>query len=48
MFLVEQNAHAALSIADIGYVIETGHTILTGPGSELLKNEQVKRAYLGM
>ena len=48
VFLVEQNAHAALSIADIGYVIETGHTILTGPGSELLKNEQVKKAYLGM
>jgi branched-chain amino acid transport system ATP-binding protein len=48
IFLVEQNAHAALSIADIGYVIETGHTILTGPGPELLKNEQVKAAYLGM
>ncbi len=48
IFLVEQNAHAALSIADIGYVIETGHTILTGPGSELLRNEQVKKAYLGM
>jgi branched-chain amino acid transport system ATP-binding protein len=48
VFLVEQNAHAALSIADIGYVIETGHTILTGPGSELLQNEQVKKAYLGM
>ena len=48
VFLVEQNAHAALSIADIGYVIETGHTILTGPGPELLQNEQVKKAYLGM
>jgi branched-chain amino acid transport system ATP-binding protein len=48
IFLVEQNAHAALSIADIGYVIETGHTILTGPGPELLNNEQVKAAYLGM
>ena len=48
IFLVEQNAHAALSIADIGYVIETGHTILTGPGPELLRNEQVKAAYLGM
>jgi len=48
IFLVEQNAHAALSIADIGYVIEIGHTILTGPGPELLKNEQVKAAYLGM
>ena len=48
IFLVEQNAHAALSIADIGYVIETGHTILTGPGPDLLHNEQVKAAYLGM
>ncbi len=48
IFLVEQNAHAALSIADIGYVIETGHTILSGPGPELLRNEQVKAAYLGM
>lgn len=48
ILLVEQNAHAALSIADIGYVIETGHTILSGPGPELLNNEQVKRAYLGM
>jgi branched-chain amino acid transport system ATP-binding protein len=48
IFLVEQNAHAALSIADVGYVIETGHTILSGPGLELLHNEQVKQAYLGM
>ena len=48
ILLVEQNAHAALSIADIGYVIETGHTILSGPGHELLDNEQVKQAYLGM
>ncbi|AMO25676.1 ABC transporter ATP-binding protein [Ramlibacter tataouinensis] len=48
IFLVEQNAQAALSIADIGYVIETGHTILSGPGAQLLNNEQVKAAYLGM
>jgi len=48
IFLVEQNAHAALSIADIGYVMETGHTILTGTGDSLLNNEQVKQAYLGM
>jgi branched-chain amino acid transport system ATP-binding protein len=48
IFLVEQNAHAALSIADIGYVIETGRTILSGTGPELLRNEQVKQAYLGM
>jgi branched-chain amino acid transport system ATP-binding protein len=48
IFLVEQNAHAALAIADIGYVIETGGIVLSGPGPELLKNEQVQSAYLGM
>ena len=48
IFLVEQNAHAALAIADIGYVIETGAIVLSGPGPELLNNEQVQSAYLGM
>ena len=48
LLLVEQNAHAALSIADAGYVLETGKTVLSGPGPELLENEQVKQAYLGM
>lgn len=48
IFLVEQNAHAALSVADTGYVIEIGETTLSGPGLELLENEQVKAAYLGM
>ena len=48
IFLVEQNAHAALSIADVGYVIETGAITLSGPGPELLNNEQVQSAYLGM
>ena len=48
IFLVEQNAHAALSIADVGYVIETGAILLSGPGPELLNNEQVQSAYLGM
>ena len=48
IFLVEQNAHAALAIADVGYVIETGGIILSGPGPELLNNEQVQSAYLGM
>jgi branched-chain amino acid transport system ATP-binding protein len=48
IFLVEQNAHAALSIADIGYVIETGSILLSGSGPELLDNEQVRSAYLGM
>jgi branched-chain amino acid transport system ATP-binding protein len=48
ILLVEQNAHAALAIADFGYVIETGKIILSGPGQELLENKEVKRAYLGM
>ena len=48
VFLVEQNAQAALSIADHAYVIETGETVLSGSGSELLSNEQVKSAYLGI
>jgi branched-chain amino acid transport system ATP-binding protein len=48
ILLVEQNAHAALAIADIGYVIETGKITLSGPGPELLENDEVKRAYLGL
>jgi len=48
IFLVEQNACAALAIADRGYVLETGRTTLTGSGEELLNNEEVKAAYLGM
>ncbi len=48
MLLVEQNAHAALSVADFGYVIETGRTVMSARGAELLADERVKRAYLGM
>ena len=47
VLLIEQNANMALKIADIGYVLETGKITLTGPGSELLANEAVKKAYLG-
>jgi branched-chain amino acid transport system ATP-binding protein len=47
ILLVEQNAHMALSIADRGYVLETGEIKLTGPGKELLANEDVRKAYLG-
>lgn len=47
IFLVEQNAAAALSIADRGYVIETGTIVLSGPGRKLLQNDKVKEAYLG-
>ncbi|TCO81441.1 branched-chain amino acid transport system ATP-binding protein [Plasticicumulans lactativorans] len=48
IFLVEQNAAAALSIADTGYVIETGEIVLSDAGPRLLENERVKEAYLGM
>lgn len=48
IFLVEQNAFAALAIADRGYVLETGTITLTGTGQALISNEQVRAAYLGM
>ncbi len=47
ILLVEQNAQAALSLADQGYVIETGKIVLADKGSALLGNEQVRKAYLG-
>lgn len=47
ILLVEQNAHIALSIADRGYVIETGRVILSGTAAELQASEEVKNAYLG-
>lgn len=47
ILLIEQNANAALHIADVGYVMETGGIILEGSGKELLMNEAVKQAYLG-
>lgn len=47
VLLVEQNAKAALKMADRGYVLETGKVILEGPASELLENREVQRAYLG-
>ena len=47
ILLVEQNAQAALSLADYGYVIETGHIVLDGRGEDLLHDENVRKAYLG-
>ncbi len=47
VLLVEQNAKKALSIADRGYVLETGHIVLEGDAKEMLNNDQVKKAYLG-
>jgi len=48
ILLVDQNARAALAIADRGYVLETGRVVLSGAASELLRNPQVQQAYLGM
>jgi len=48
IILAEQNAFAALAIADRGYVLETGSITLSGSGQELISNEQVRAAYLGM
>jgi branched-chain amino acid transport system ATP-binding protein len=47
ILVVEQNARAALKIADRGYVLETGRIILQGSAAELLEDRDVKRAYLG-
>lgn len=47
VLLVEQNAHMALSVANRGYVIETGKVVLSGPARELQSSEEVKLAYLG-
>ncbi len=47
VLLVEQNAKKALSIADRGYVLETGKIVLSGSAEELLNNEEIKKAYLG-
>lgn len=47
VLLIEQNANMALSIADRGYVLETGKIVLEGTGQELLASESVKKAYLG-
>ncbi|WP_258546028.1 ABC transporter ATP-binding protein [Marinobacter pelagius] len=48
IFLVEQNASQALALADRGYVLETGKVVIEGTGRELLSNEKVREAYLGM
>ena len=47
ILLVEQNAQAALSVADRGYVLETGKVVTTGTGHELLESPAIKKAYLG-
>ena len=47
VLLVEQNAKKALSIADRGYVLETGKIVLDGKAEDLLHNDSIKKAYLG-
>ena len=47
ILLVEQNAQAALSVADRAYVLETGRISLSGTGAELMASDQVRKAYLG-
>lgn len=48
VLLVEQNAYAALAIADRGYVMETGRVTMSGPATELMADPRVREAYLGM
>jgi branched-chain amino acid transport system ATP-binding protein len=48
ILLVEQSLHKALAIAHLGYVIQTGRIVLAGTGRELLDNDEVKKAYLGL
>ena len=47
ILLVEQNAHQALHVADYAYVLETGQIVIEGKASEIAKNEDVRKAYLG-
>jgi branched-chain amino acid transport system ATP-binding protein len=47
ILLVEQKVAHTLEIADRGYILETGRTVLSGTGKELLENEYVQRSYLG-
>lgn len=48
ILLVEQNARMALKVADVGYVLETGNLVLQGDAEALMRDEAVKKAYLGM
>lgn len=48
ILLVEQNVQQSLAIADFGYVLENGRIVMSGSGKDLLKNENLKKAYLGM
>jgi branched-chain amino acid transport system ATP-binding protein len=47
ILVVEQNANVSLSIADRGYVLQTGRIVLSGPASSLIEHEELRKAYLG-
>jgi branched-chain amino acid transport system ATP-binding protein len=47
ILLIEQNAYAALNVADYAYVLETGKIIMEGTGDELMNRDEVIKAYLG-
>jgi branched-chain amino acid transport system ATP-binding protein len=48
ILLVEQNAHMALGVANRAYVLETGKIVLEGPAKDLAKNDEIRKAYLGI
>ena len=48
VLIVEQNAHAALELADYGYVMENGRIVLDGPAAQMRENEDIKEFYLGL
>ena len=48
VFLIEQNVGQTLEIADRGYVMENGRILLEGPSEELMRNDQIRKAYLGL
>jgi branched-chain amino acid transport system ATP-binding protein len=48
VLLIEQNANMALQLADRGYVLETGAVVMQGAGKELLANDKIRKAYLGI
>ncbi len=48
ILLVEQNAHMALSVANRAYVLEVGKIVLEGPAADLAKNDEIRKAYLGI
>ena len=48
ILMVEQNVYHALSLSNSGYILENGRIVLQGSGSELLKNDRVRQAYLGL